>query len=177
MELQADFNPDDSIAETELELILSKLKLANKKNPQKLMEEIALCEVKYGVPASSGKKIMQLIPLGGKEYVTVITVTQMCKKSEGVTCTVKHIVDKMWKQWCIKGGKEKSKEDRNEETNLAKVDDKAKDKRKCGGKGKDGKGKKKETRTCNHCGIKGHIIDKCWKKDPSQMPEKFLSQE
>ena len=32
-ELQGDFNPDDSIAETELELALSKLKLANKKNP------------------------------------------------------------------------------------------------------------------------------------------------
>jgi hypothetical protein len=33
LELQGDFNPDDSIAETELELALSKLKLANKKNP------------------------------------------------------------------------------------------------------------------------------------------------
>jgi hypothetical protein len=37
----------------------------------------------------------------------------------------------------------------------------------------DGKGKKKETQTCNFCGVKGHIKDKCWKKDPSQMPEKF----
>ena len=33
LELQGDFNPDDSIAETELELALSKLKLKNKKNP------------------------------------------------------------------------------------------------------------------------------------------------
>ncbi len=33
MELQGDFNPDDSIAETKLELALSKLKLSNKKNP------------------------------------------------------------------------------------------------------------------------------------------------
>ena len=41
--------PDDSIAETKLELVLSKLKLANKKNPQKLLEEIASCEVKYMV--------------------------------------------------------------------------------------------------------------------------------
>ncbi len=57
----------------------------------------------------------------------VITVTQMCKKSERVTCTAKHIVDKMWKQWCIKGGKEKSADDNEEETNLAKVDDKAKE--------------------------------------------------
>jgi hypothetical protein len=28
-------------------LALSKLKLVNKKNPQKLMEEIELCEVEY----------------------------------------------------------------------------------------------------------------------------------
>jgi hypothetical protein len=74
-ELQGDFNPDDSIAKTELELALSKLKLANKKNPQKLMEEIALCEVKYGVPVSNGKKITQLVRLGGKKYGTVTTVT------------------------------------------------------------------------------------------------------
>jgi hypothetical protein len=60
MELQGDFNPDDSITETKLELALSKLKLSNKKNPQKLMEEIALCEVEYGVPISSSKKIVQL---------------------------------------------------------------------------------------------------------------------
>jgi hypothetical protein len=82
MELQGDFNPDGSIAETELELALSKLKLTNKKNPQKLMEDIASCEVKYGVPISNGKKISQLIRLGRKKYSTVITVTQMCKKAK-----------------------------------------------------------------------------------------------
>ena len=43
--------------------------------------------MKYGVPISNGKKIKQLIRLGGKKYSAVITVTQMCKKSEGVTCT------------------------------------------------------------------------------------------
>jgi hypothetical protein len=79
---------------------LSKLKLANKKqNPRKLLEEIASCEVKYGVPVSDRKKVAQLIRLGGKKYGIVITVTQMCKKSEKVTCTAKHIVDEMWKQW------------------------------------------------------------------------------
>ncbi len=110
MEVQGDFNPDNSIAETKLELALSKLKLSNKKNPQKLMEEIASCEVKYGVPISSGKKIAQLKRLGKKKYGTVTTVTQMCKKSKKVTCTQKNIVNKMWKQWRIKGGKEKGEE-------------------------------------------------------------------
>jgi hypothetical protein len=42
---------------------LSKLKLANKKNPQKLLEEIASCEVKYGVPVSDGKKSHNLFAL------------------------------------------------------------------------------------------------------------------
>ena len=87
VELQGDFNPGDSIAETELELALSKLNLANKKNPRKLQKEIASCEVKYGVPVSNEKKIAQIIRLGGKKYGTVITVTQMCKKSKKVTCT------------------------------------------------------------------------------------------
>ena len=45
------------------------------------------------------EKIAQLICLSGKKYGTVIMVTQMCKKSEKVTCTAKHIMDEMWKQW------------------------------------------------------------------------------
>jgi len=82
-ELQGDFNPDDSIAETELELALGKLKQTNKKNPRKLLEEIALCKVKYvvPVPVSDGKKVAQFIRLCVTKYGTVITVTQMCKKS------------------------------------------------------------------------------------------------
>ncbi len=143
-ELQSDFNPDDSIAETELELALSKLKLTNKTNPRKLLEDIASSEVKYGVPVSNGKKIAQLIRLGGKKYGTVITVTQMCKKSEKVTCTAKHIVDKMWEQWRIEGGKEKGKENANDEdeTTLSKVDKKVKGKGKGHSKEKDKKGKR-----------------------------------
>ena len=133
------------------------------------------CEVKYGVPVSDGKKVAQLIRLSGKKYGTVITVTQMCKKSKKVTCTVKHIVDEMWKQFRIEGGKEKGEENANneEETTLSKVDEKGKFKGKDRLKDKDNKGKKKETCTYNHCGMKGHIEVNCWKKNPSLMPEKF----
>ena len=108
--MRDDYNPDDSIAEAELELAMSKLKLTNKKNPRKIVEEIASCKVKFGIPVSDSKKVAQLIRLGGKEYGMVITVTQMCKKAEGVTCTSKHIVDEMWKQWRVKGGKERGEE-------------------------------------------------------------------
>jgi len=131
--------------------------------------------VKYGVPVSDGKKVAQLIRLGGKTYGTFITVTQMCKKSENVMCTVKHIVDEMWKQWQIDGGKEKGEEsaDDKDETTLSKVDEKSKHKGKDCSKEKDNKGKKKETSACNHCQMKGHIEVNCWKKNPSLMPEKF----
>ena len=56
---------------------------------------------------------------------------------------------------------------------MSKVDEKVKGKGKDRSKEKDDKGKKKETRTCNHCGMKGHIEVNCWKKHPSLMPEKF----
>ncbi len=169
-ETRDEYNPDDLIAEAELELAMSKLRLNNKKNPQKLIKEITSCEVKYGIPVCDSKKIAQLIRLGGKEYGTVITVTQMCKKAEGVTCTSKHIVDKMWKQWQVKGGKERGEENSNdeEEASLAKADDKSKGKKKKGDKEK-----KKETCTCNYCHEKGHIEANCWQKDPSKMPEQF----
>ena len=108
------------ITEAELELAMSKLKLNNKKNLRKIIKEIASCDVKYGIPVRNSKKIAQLIRLGGKEYGTVITVTQMCKKIEGVTCTSKHIVDKIWKQWRVKGGKERGEENSdNEERNVS----------------------------------------------------------
>jgi hypothetical protein len=65
----------------------------------------------------------------------------------------------MWKQWRIEGGMEKGEEnaDDEEETTLSKVDEKSEFKGKDRLKDKDDKGKKKETRTCNHCGMKGHI--------------------
>jgi hypothetical protein len=101
----------------------------------------------------------------------------MCKKSEKVTCTAKHIVDEMWKQWQIQGGKEKGKENASdeEETTLLKVDKKIKGKQKDRLKEKDNKGTKKETHTCNHSGMRGHIVVNCWKKNlhSSLMPEKI----
>jgi len=135
---------------------------------------MASCEVKYGIPVSDGKKVAQLICLGRKKYGTVIMVTQMCMKSEKVTCTAKHIVDEMWIQWRIEGGKEKGKENANdeEETTLLKVDEKVKGKGKDRLKEKDNKGKKEETRTCNHCGMKGHIEVNCWKNKAQKPPPK-----
>jgi hypothetical protein len=49
----------------------------------------------------------------------------------------------MWKKWCTKGRKEKCKDDNEDETNMTKVDDIAKEKGIGRGKRKDGK--KKET--------------------------------
>ena len=70
-------------------------------------------------------------------------------------------------------GKGKENVDHEEETTLSKVDQKVKGKGKDCSKEKDDEGKKKETHTCNHCGMKGHIEVNCWKKHPSLMPEKF----
>jgi hypothetical protein len=74
----------------------------------------------------------------------------------------------MWKQWQVKGGKERGMEnsDNEEETSLVKANDKTKGKKKKGDKDK-----KKETCTCNHCQKKGHIEANCWQKDPSKMPK------
>jgi hypothetical protein len=143
--------------------------LNNKKNPQKLIKEIASCKVKYGILVSNSKKVAKLICLGGKEYGNVITVIQMCKKAKGITCTSKHILDKMWKQWQVKGGKERGKEnsDDKEETSLVKADDKTKGKKKKG----DNDTKTETTCACNHCQKKGHIEANFWQLDPSKMPK------
>ncbi len=97
---------------------------------------------------------------------------QMCKMAKGVTCTSKHIADKMWKQQRVKGGKQCGKEnsDDKEEVSLEKTDDKTKSNwKKKGDKGP----KKKETHTCNHCQKKGHIEINCWQKHPSKLPKLY----
>ena len=58
---------------------------------------------------------------------------------------------------------------------MSKVEKKVKFKEKDRSKERDDKGKKKETCTCNHCRMKGHIKVNCWKKYPLLMPEKFKS--
>ena len=72
-----------------------------------------------------------------------------CKKSKKVICTMKHIVDEMWKQWRIEGGKEKGKEnaDDEEETTLSKVDEKGKFKGKDCSKDKDNKRQRRKRLT------------------------------
>jgi hypothetical protein len=71
----------------------------------------------------------------------------MCKKSKKVTCTPKHIVDKMLKQLRIEGGKENGDKNvgDNKEATLAKADDKVKENGKSSLRGKDNKNKKRET--------------------------------
>jgi hypothetical protein len=63
-EMKDEYNPDDSIAEAELELAMGRLRLIKTKNPRKIIKEIASCKVKYGIPVSDSKKIAQLICLG-----------------------------------------------------------------------------------------------------------------
>ncbi len=65
--MKDEYNPDDSITEAELKLAMSKLKLTKKKNPRKIIEEIASCKAKFGIPVSDSKNIAQLIRLGGSE--------------------------------------------------------------------------------------------------------------
>ncbi len=81
-----------------------------------------------------------------------------------------HVVDKMWKQWHVKGGKECGEEnsDDKEEASLAKTNDKTKGNQK---RKEDKDPKKKETCTCNHCQKKGHIEVNCCQKDPSKIPK------
>ena len=97
--MQEEYNPDDSMAEAELELAMGRLRLSKKTSSRKLIGQIASCEVKFGILVSDSKKIAQFIRLGGNEYAAIISVTQICKKGEEKTCTPKHIVDKMWMQW------------------------------------------------------------------------------
>lgn len=187
------FAPDDDIAEMERDEELSKIGLEKKKDPKKLLEEIAAIEVRYGCALSQAKKAAVIIRAGKRDYAAVMTVTGTAiGTAKSRAATANELTAEMHKQWRIMGntsgaGKkgDDDDDDSGHETALTTTN--------CGPKcyncGKNGHkalncpensnnindgghlrgGKAGAARfkgACNHCGKIGHKESTCWIKNP-----------
>ncbi len=107
-----------------------------------------------------------MFQIGGAQYSSIISTTQMIYKSKGVDLICKKLLKEMHNQWQIAGNKNRNEKDLDNEDKVvaATVD-------------KDGKKKTKyvnldKDKTCNHCKKKGHTEKACWKKNPELIPDK-----
>ncbi len=144
-QLVKEYKPDDTMAEMEMEKALSKLSLGKKKDPNDINDEISAIECRYKIDPTKSKKKAQISRIGGAQYASIISITQMIHRSKGVELTCEKLLEEMHNQWRIAGNKsqdESKKESDNEDEVAATATKKDKD----GGKKKQSFNPDKRTR-------------------------------
>jgi hypothetical protein len=106
-----EYQPEDTMAEMEMERALEKLKLGSKKDPNDLPNKFASIKCQYSLELSVSKKKAQILRLGGSQYSSIIATTSMiyCKNKKKLT--TEKLPDKMHLQWRLAGGKLKGDKD------------------------------------------------------------------
>ena len=93
-------------------------------------------------------------------------MTQMIYRSKGEELTCKKLLKEMHNQWRIAGNQsqdEKESDNEDEVAATATTKDSAKKKPYVN---------PDKEKTCNHCKKKGHVENKCWKKNLELIPDK-----
>jgi hypothetical protein len=171
IQLVKEYKPDDTMAELEMEKALSKLSLGKKKEPKDLNDELSAIKCRYKLDLTKSKKKAQIFRIGGAQYASIISITQMIYRSKGGELTCEKLLEEMHNQWRIAGNKSQDKEDSDNEDEVA-----ATATTKDSGKKKTYVNPDKETK-CNHCKRKGHVENKCWEKNPDLIPDKLKGAE
>jgi hypothetical protein len=76
-----EYKPEDIMAEMKMEQALAKMELGPKKDPDKLLNELASIECRHLLELSKPKKKAQILRLRGTQYSSIIATTLMiyCK--------------------------------------------------------------------------------------------------
>jgi hypothetical protein len=102
-----EFEPEDTMAEMEMECALAKLKLGPKKDPNERLDEFASIRWRYLLELSKSKKKAQVLRLGGTQYLSIIATTSMIHCKKGTMLTTEKLLEEMHLQWSLAGGKSK----------------------------------------------------------------------
>ncbi len=159
------FEPEDTMAEMEMERSLVKLKLGPKKDPNILLDEFASIGCQYLLDLTKSKKKAQVLRLGGTQYSSIISTTSMIHHKKGTMLATEKLLDEMHLQWHLVEGKLKDDKDSDDKEEIALA---AMNAKKWGGKSnvREKKENPNKDRTCNYCKKKGHIENTCWEKFP-----------
>jgi hypothetical protein len=77
-----EYEPEDTMAEMEMERALAKLRLGPKKDPNDLLNKFASIECGYSLELSESKKKAQILLLGGSQYSGIIVTTSIIYRKE-----------------------------------------------------------------------------------------------
>jgi hypothetical protein len=136
--------------------------------PPSLIDELSAIKCSYKLDLTKSNKKVQFFRIGGAQYVSIISMTQMIYRSKDVELTCGKLLEEVHNQWGIAGNMSQDKKDSDNEDEVAAT---ATTKDKHSGKKKPYVNPNKE-RTCNHCKKKGHVENKCWKNNPELIPDK-----
>jgi hypothetical protein len=93
-----EFEPEDTMAEMEMERALSK-KLGPKKDPLVLLNEFASIECRYSLDLSDARKKSQVLRLGGNAYAGVMITMNMIYREKGKPLTTETLLEEMHLQY------------------------------------------------------------------------------
>jgi hypothetical protein len=119
--LVKEYEPDDRMAEMEMEKALNKLSLSKKKDPNKLYDELSAIKCRYKIDLTKSKKKAQIFRIGGAQYSSIISMTQMIYRLKGEELTCEKLLDEMHNQWRIAGNKSQDKKDSDNEDEVAAI--------------------------------------------------------
>ncbi len=150
-QLVKEYEPENTMAEMEMEEAFSKFSLTRKKDPNDLMDNFFAIECRYNIDLSESKKKAQVFRVGGNHYASVISTTQMIwtEKEKELMCE-KLLLKEMHILWQIAGKKTQEEKDSKDEDKVAATATEN------GGENKAYSNPDKDA-VCNHCKKKGHI--------------------
>jgi hypothetical protein len=160
-QLVKEYKPDDMMAKIEMEKALNKLSLGKTEDPNDLNNELSAIECSYKLDLTKSKKKVQIFRIGGAQYESIFSTTQMTYRLKGEELTCEKLLKEMHNQWRIAGNKSQDEKDADNEDEVAAT---ATTKDKDSGKKKPYVNPDKE-KTCNHCKKKDHMENKCWKQN------------
>jgi hypothetical protein len=97
-QLVKEYEPDDTMAEMEMENALNKLTLSKKKDPNDINDELSAIECRYKIDLTESKKKAQVLRIRGAQYASVIATTTMIYKSKGTNLTCENLLEEMHNQ-------------------------------------------------------------------------------
>jgi hypothetical protein len=97
-QLVKEYKPDDTMVTMEMEKALSKLSLGKKKDPNDIINELSAIKCRYKIDLTKSKKKAQIFRIGGAQYASIISTTQMIYRLKGVELTCEKLFKEMHNQ-------------------------------------------------------------------------------
>eukprot|EP00977_Amphora_coffeiformis_P019679 scaffold7386_cov160-Amphora_coffeaeformis.AAC.9 len=159
------YRPKDNISKVELRMMLNKVSMKPKDNPEKLFEQLAEIQ-NYDEKGSIDEEDLMAVvfTVAPKQYQSVLSAVQLEKKDKLTLEDLEEAMDQVWRQGsALKFKQREDDENSDEELALA---------------AQDNKPKKKNYRfkgECNRCGKYGHKAKDCWTdpRNASKRPEGY----